>query len=509
MPSVWQRLTRSNDSNVSAGMVDCDHPGESKVFGLQRRINRHSLKIMSSTNPFSFQSGELVAHFDRVFAVRQTGYWHLRLEPTSQAPAREWYLACNMGRIAYSGERPLDWDTFARTLRNFSPELHDAAKQKAFQEFERHATEQQRNFLSLTLKRMAASNILGTAQVEQALQLATLADLDVFLFDRTGRAEFIEDYQLVTRCPIAGFEWSALKKTAQQRRTQWQQLAPHIPSLAAVPTLNTVEIARRSLSDAQQQQLQRLTARGESLQNIARRLAADPLKVAVTFGPLVQQGLVTLSHQTSGSTAVSAARTANPAEPASQVSVSASARSTPAAQSAPAARSTPAVRPAPAPTPRVTLQPVSSTGRVEPGDTRRSLGKSEVFVVDDSPLILRQFQTLVSSLGYQPVTCDDALAAVKTMLNHHPVAIFLDINMPGASGFELIKQIRRQPQLAQVPVVIMTAEQSQSNQKRAQWAKCTFLEKPLSAADISSFCSRLQDILRQIAPQPVSAPSRL
>jgi CheY-like chemotaxis protein len=113
---------------------------------------------------------------------------------------------------------------------------------------------------------------------------------------------------------------------------------------------------------------------------------------------------------------------------------------------------------------------------------------------------LKQFRALVESWGYQVETCSQALTAVETMMQHQPAAVFLDINMPGTSGFELIKQIRRQSQLAEVPLVLLTAEKTVSNQWRAQWASCKFLAKPRSTEEIASFKIELQTLLQELAP---------
>jgi CheY-like chemotaxis protein len=130
----------------------------------------------------------------------------------------------------------------------------------------------------------------------------------------------------------------------------------------------------------------------------------------------------------------------------------------------------------------------------------KSPSRPEIFIVDDSPILLQQFQTVVASWGYQVNCCQNPLIAVNEMLNGQPVAIFLDINMPGASGFELIKQIRRQPQLNTVPVVLLTAEKSISNQFRAQWAGCRFLSKPRTTEEVSTFKSELRNLLQELAP---------
>ena len=125
---------------------------------------------------------------------------------------------------------------------------------------------------------------------------------------------------------------------------------------------------------------------------------------------------------------------------------------------------------------------------------------TKIFIVDDSPVILQQFKTVVTILGYQVNCCNDALTAVSEMLAFKPDAIFLDVNMPEASGFQLIKQIRLQPQLASVPLVILTAENSLSNKMRAEWSKSKFLIKPLNSNDMSTFYSTLRSLLQEIAP---------
>lgn len=72
--------------------------------------------------------------------------------------------------------------------------------------------------------------------------------------------------------------------------------------------------------------------------------------------------------------------------------------------------------------------------------------------------------------------------------------------MPGASGFDLIKQIRRQSQLSSLPLVLLTAEKSVSNKWRAQWANCKFLAKPSMQEEISVFQTELHTMLQKMVP---------
>jgi CheY-like chemotaxis protein len=124
----------------------------------------------------------------------------------------------------------------------------------------------------------------------------------------------------------------------------------------------------------------------------------------------------------------------------------------------------------------------------------------KVFVVDDSPVLLQQMQRLLAGWGYQVALSDKAEEATDKIIDYQPAVVFVDINMPGLNGFDLIKQIRRQRELANLALVLVTAENSMTNNFRARWANCRFLAKPRSLTDTPKFRDDLRGLLRELAP---------
>jgi CheY-like chemotaxis protein len=142
----------------------------------------------------------------------------------------------------------------------------------------------------------------------------------------------------------------------------------------------------------------------------------------------------------------------------------------------------------------------SDISRIQLTTPKASKNEPRVFIVDDSPVLLQQMQRLLISWGYQVDFTDDAEAATDKILNYKPTIVFIDINMPSLNGFDLIKQIRRQRELATLSLVLVTAENSMTNNFRARWANCRFLAKPRSSSDTPKFRDELRNLLRELSP---------
>jgi CheY-like chemotaxis protein len=66
-------------------------------------------------------------------------------------------------------------------------------------------------------------------------------------------------------------------------------------------------------------------------------------------------------------------------------------------------------------------------------------------VVDDQPANLRVVSTLLSRNGHDVVPALTGPEALELAIAHTPDLVLLDMLMPGMDGFELLRQLRRQP----------------------------------------------------------------
>ncbi len=85
------------------------------------------------------------------------------------------------------------------------------------------------------------------------------------------------------------------------------------------------------------------------------------------------------------------------------------------------------------------------------------LDKAKVLVVDDNPTNLEVISETVMSAGYQVATAISGERALKRLTTIAPDLILLDVQMPGLDGFETCRQIKANPETADIPIIFITA----------------------------------------------------
>jgi len=81
----------------------------------------------------------------------------------------------------------------------------------------------------------------------------------------------------------------------------------------------------------------------------------------------------------------------------------------------------------------------------------------KVLVVDDE-LDIRVFMTtLLETSGYKPITAEDGQQGLEAARKHKPALVIMDIMMPRESGIYLYRELKKDPELKEKPVIIVSA----------------------------------------------------
>ncbi|MBX3444416.1 MAG: response regulator [Planctomyces sp.] len=116
----------------------------------------------------------------------------------------------------------------------------------------------------------------------------------------------------------------------------------------------------------------------------------------------------------------------------------------------------------------------------------RDVRQSRIMIVDDEPLNIAVVQGYLEMEGYLNVlSSDHAPQALPQIGLHRPDLVLLDIHMPHIDGLEILTAIRKDAQLAHIPVVILTASADDETKIRALRAGATdLLCKPVHREEL-------------------------
>jgi CheY-like chemotaxis protein/HD-like signal output (HDOD) protein len=89
--------------------------------------------------------------------------------------------------------------------------------------------------------------------------------------------------------------------------------------------------------------------------------------------------------------------------------------------------------------------------------TNASDGSKLILVVDDMPVIRDPIAASLRAAGYRTVTAAGGEEALRTLRTAKPDLVLLDLVMPGMDGMAVLRQIRREPSTAGVPVILLTS----------------------------------------------------
>jgi len=108
-----------------------------------------------------------------------------------------------------------------------------------------------------------------------------------------------------------------------------------------------------------------------------------------------------------------------------------------------------------------------------------------IIIVEDELDTAEMFAEMMNLIGYQVFKSYGGIRAIDLIADKKPAAVLLDLMMPDLSGLEVLRFMRRDPRLAEIPVVIVSAKGLPSDVKKGLDAGASlYLTKPVSFADL-------------------------
>ena len=110
---------------------------------------------------------------------------------------------------------------------------------------------------------------------------------------------------------------------------------------------------------------------------------------------------------------------------------------------------------------------------------------SMILIVDDEYIGRETLQSVLEGEGYELEMAENGLQAIEKAKKLLPDVILLDVMMPGMTGFEVCQRIRSDPQIAEIPIIILTALDDRESLLNALKAGADdFISKPFDRFEL-------------------------
>jgi CheY-like chemotaxis protein len=114
-----------------------------------------------------------------------------------------------------------------------------------------------------------------------------------------------------------------------------------------------------------------------------------------------------------------------------------------------------------------------------------------VLIIEDEEDAAELFAEMMRVSGFRVLKTSNSGPALTLMGSEKPDVIILDIMMPEISGLDILRQMRRDPELANIPVVVVSAKSMPADIKNGMEAGAsTYLTKPVGFLDLKEAVER-------------------
>src|SRR5690606_33256404 len=132
---------------------------------------------------------------------------------------------------------------------------------------------------------------------------------------------------------------------------------------------------------------------------------------------------------------------------------------------------------------------------------------ARILVVEDERDIAALVAYHLTRDGYRVRTASGGPEALEAVTQERPDLIVLDVMLPGFSGLDILGEIRRRPEVADVPVVMLTARREETDRiKGLELGADDYVTKPFSPQEL---VLRVGAVLRRAKAPPIAGSGRV
>ena len=117
----------------------------------------------------------------------------------------------------------------------------------------------------------------------------------------------------------------------------------------------------------------------------------------------------------------------------------------------------------------------------------------KILICDDEPYILESVGYIARQAGYDFITAENGELAVTLAEKEKPALMFLDVNMPKLSGYEVCERLKNDPQTKNIHIIMLTARGQDRDERIGKEAGADeYITKPFSPRNLRK---RMDEIL--------------
>jgi len=127
---------------------------------------------------------------------------------------------------------------------------------------------------------------------------------------------------------------------------------------------------------------------------------------------------------------------------------------------------------------------------------------AKILIVEDEPAISEMIEVALVRANFEVIRAEDAEEAMRLLGDVLPELVLLDWMLPGASGMEFARRIKKDELTSHIPIIMLTAKGSESDKINGLDAGADdYITKPFSPREL---IARIKAVLRRTSPQSES-----